>query len=68
MPKITTIKKYSRNHKTFPIGTEINVTWEGAYQLEKEGVCKISSEVTKTEKVEVKTKKVKKVEKDGSPE
>jgi hypothetical protein len=63
MPKIKTIKEYSRNHKTFPIGTEINVTWEGAYQLEKDGICIVSPNL---EKIEVKTKKVKKAEKDGS--
>jgi hypothetical protein len=66
MPKIKTIKEYSRNHKTFPIGTEINVTWEGAYQLEKDGICIVSPKVEKVEKIEVKTKKVKKAEKDGS--
>jgi len=63
MPKIKTIKEYTRNHKTFPIGTEINVTWEGAYELEKEGICIVAPKV---EKIEVKTKKEKKAEKDGS--
>ncbi len=50
MPQITTIKEYTRGHKTFPVGTKINVTWEKAYELEKEGICSLSS---KTEKKEI---------------
>ena len=68
MPQITTIKEYNRNHKSFPVGTKINVTWEKAYELEKEGICSISPKVQVEEKkiVEVKPKKEKKVKKDGS--
>lgn len=67
MPQITTIKEYNRNHKSFPVGTKINVTWEKAYELEKEGICSISPKVQVKEKeiVEVKPKKEKKVKKDG---
>ncbi len=65
MPQITTIKEYTRGNKTFPVGTKINVTWEKAYELEKEGICSLSSKTEKKEITEVKEKKEKKVKKDG---
>ena len=61
MPKITTIKEYSRGSKTFPIGTKINVTWEFAAELADAGICEpIVKEVTKKSK-----KKTKKIEENG---
>jgi hypothetical protein len=67
MPEITTIKEYSRGHKTFPIGTKISVTWEKAYEMEKAGICVLPGNTApKAIKEETKTEtKSKKVKKDG---
>ena len=48
MPRITTIKEYIRGNKTFPIGTQINVTWEFAAELAEAGICDaVKKEVAK---------------------
>ena len=58
MPRITTIKEYIRGNKTFPIGTQINVTWEFAAELAEAGICEaVKKEVAKKSK-----KKSKKIE------
>tara|TARA_R110000824_G_scaffold323785_1_gene510704 strand:+ start:585 stop:785 length:201 start_codon:yes stop_codon:yes gene_type:complete len=55
MPTITTIKEYTRGSKTFPIGTEIKVSWDKAKELADAGIC----EPLKAKKTKKKSKKIK---------
>ncbi len=60
MPTITTIAEYTRGEKTFPIGTQIDVSFELAAQLSEAGICEPIKGTKKTKK------KSKKIEENGS--
>ena len=69
MPKIKTIKEYSRNHKTFPIGSIIDVTWTLADKLIDAGIAilwAVNKTKKTTKKVAAKKIETKKIDKNGS--